>query len=386
MRALSASTRIPDGYRAGLELGTALAALSPEVVFLFTTVHYIDSDAILDGLHDGLEREDVVVVGCCGDGCFETRQYSELGASVLGLNSGGTVGWHLGVAGGVGATPADTTRTAIARATAPLEGRTPRLLYLLSDFRTDAAEIEHVLEHEVDVPVVGGMAFDDGRLEHCIIYAGRQRLHDHVLVLAVDGPLEFEIHVANSIPAVGQAGLVEEACGTTIHRISGMKAQQFMEMETGQVVLRSDPGSLALTLIDSDDSEVRRVRSVSSGFSSVDLDSGDLALYGSITVGKRVQPCKASPEDLLNEVQHLAERVHASGFQPAAVLMTSCAGRKQLLGQQIGQEAHMLVSRLNEVPMAGFPSAGELGPVRTSHGYSRNLFHNMSCIFLLIRS
>ena len=40
MRTQSAQTHQSDPYRAGLELGEALAECAPEVVFLFSSIHY----------------------------------------------------------------------------------------------------------------------------------------------------------------------------------------------------------------------------------------------------------------------------------------------------------------------------------------------------------
>lgn len=387
MRASSAFSRSPQAFRAGLELGMGLADLAPEVVFLFSSVHYIDSDDILTGLYEGLGREEVVVIGNSGDGCFASGQFNEFGASALGLNSAGRMRWHVGVAGGVGADPAGTTRRALAAACKDMQGREPALFYLLSDFRTDAAEIERVIEHEVKVPVVGGLALDNSRLERCVLYANHQRLTDHVLVLAVDGPLRFEIHTANTIAAIGNSGVVDAAQGAQLLRIDGVSAHEFIERETGLAFLRSDPGTMPLTVIDEDDPEVRRVRSVIGGYGKVGADDGSLTLYGGIATGKRIQPCRATPQALLQEVGQIAAQVSASGFNPAAALITSCAGRKLLLGRQTEREAGLLAEAFAQpLPLAGFPSAGEIGPVRTSHGYSRNLFHNMACVLLLIGS
>ena len=59
----------------------------PEVVFLFTTIDYADSADILEGLHDGLEK-DCIVIGNSGDGFYETEGANDFGASALGLNIG----------------------------------------------------------------------------------------------------------------------------------------------------------------------------------------------------------------------------------------------------------------------------------------------------------
>jgi hypothetical protein len=47
MKALSASTQIPDAYRAGVYLGEQLRSLQPEVVFLVSSIDYSHSSDIL---------------------------------------------------------------------------------------------------------------------------------------------------------------------------------------------------------------------------------------------------------------------------------------------------------------------------------------------------
>ena len=71
MRARSSSTIVTDPYRAGIALGESLATMSPEVVFLFSSIDYSVPE-LLEGLHDALDRDDVIVVGNSGNGFYET--------------------------------------------------------------------------------------------------------------------------------------------------------------------------------------------------------------------------------------------------------------------------------------------------------------------------
>src|ERR1041385_5020413 len=52
MRCQSTSTITTDGYRAGSEIGEALRALGPEVIFLFASVTYAEQfQDVFDGLN-----------------------------------------------------------------------------------------------------------------------------------------------------------------------------------------------------------------------------------------------------------------------------------------------------------------------------------------------
>lgn len=383
MRALSASTELSDPYRAGLALGEALRPLAPEIVFLFSAVHQGTAE-ILEGLYDALENDELMVLGNTGDGFYASDKVGDLGASALGLNSDGAVRWRQASVGDIARDPANAVRRAIATLQEQAGGEPARLMFLFSDFRIDASTIENVLQHEVDCPVVGGLAADDNRMAQCAIYANRQLLQNALVVGAAYGDIRFDIRLAHRLRPVGRPGTVDVASGNQIQRIDGIGAMDFIMRETGKPVLQTDRGITSLMLMEADNLAERRLRSIVPDFST---GEGTLGLYCGIEAGKEVQVHLAEPQELIDEVHEIADTLNTdtSMPDPAAALVVSCAGRKWLLGDDIGHE----VSALGEafpagLPLTGFCSFGEIGPLRTAQGYSRNLFHNMTYILLLI--
>lgn len=382
MNALSASTRAADPYRAGLELGEALRGCRPEVVFLFSSVHYGDDNELVNGVYDAIGYDDLILIGNTGDGFYESRDVGDIGASALALTAGGKVRWHLSHAQGLSADAVATTRTALGRLKAKLQGKSPAFVYLACDFRVDASEIERVIEHETSFPVIGGFAADDNQMDHCAVYVNREALGDTVALLAAEGPVSLQIHIGNALTSVGRPGVISDAEGTSIHQINGISAMDFIETETGKPVLQSDRGITSLTVINTDQPEIKRLRSI---VPRHDEDGFSLSLYGGIEVGRTIQVCLARPDQLIQEVYSLAQRSKQSGFEPAAALIVSCAGRKWMLGERVGHEVRALSESFGEgLPITGFPSFGEIGPLQTANGYSPNLFHNMTYVLLLI--
>lgn len=382
MQALSASTQAADAYRAGLELGSTLKAISPEIVFLFSTIHYGDSVEIIEGLLDSLENPGLKIIGCSGDGAFESNYARDVGATALALNSEGAVNWLISHAQGVEKDPVATAEAVFNQSKQLLQGRAPSLRVFFSDFRTDASLVEKVLEQQGDCPVIGGLAADDNQMKQCVVYADNEVLHDSVVLLTVDGPFTYSILVGNSIQPVGKSGVIDTAEGSQINTIDGISAMDFIERETGKPVLQSDRGITSLTIIDQDQSDIKRLRSIVPDLSDHERNLG---LYGGIEEGKRVQVCQATPEDLIAEVKSIAQTVDKQEFTPVAALIVSCAGRKWLLGSGIEKEVQALKDNLDdELPLAGFPSFGEIAPLKINHGYSRNLFHNMTYVLTLI--
>lgn len=375
MDALSISTQIPDAYRAGVYLGEQLAQLQPEVVFLFTSIDYGNNSDILSGLKDGLNQEHCIIIGNSGDGFYETHGVGEYGAAALALNSHGQVQWQLRIGYQVTQYPQQATRTALEN------HQQASLIFMVSDFHADASLIEEVIEHEVKTPIVGGFAADDQQWDQCALYTSQGVVNDCVVTLHAIGQLNFSIFIDNSISPIGQSGVIELAESNRIDRIAGMDAMRFIEHETGKPILRSDRGAISLTI--ANDKNIKRLRAIKS-------DIGDNAhsvfLYGGISVGQKVQVCIAQPDDLINEVYRLAQQADSQDFHPIAALIISCAGRKNLLGAKLHHEIAAITQQFQQIPLIGFPSLGEIGPLRQETGYSANLFHNMTYVLVLIGS
>lgn len=381
MRAASFSTLIPDPYRAGLALGESLVALSPEVVFLFSSIHFSNPE-LLEGLYDALSHDDVIVVGNSGDGFYETSGASDFGAAVLGLNSDGRVRWRLASINGLGENLGDKFADLMTSLTA--DGEIPSLGYMVSDFRIEGGQIDRLLRRWVSFPIVGGLATDDHRRDNCYIYVNRAVITDTLVVLAAYGDLRFTIVLENSQQAIGRAGLIEEAKENRIDRIDGLSAMDFVERETGKPLLYSDRGVLTVQVHDPEAPDEKRLRAIFQDYSE---NTGSIGLFGGIDQGHSVQVCMARPEDMVAKVQLIADTAQTNGSKPVAALIVSCSGRKALLGTLIKHEISALTETLSpDLPLAGFPSAGEIGPLRRGQVYTRNLFHNMTYVLLLIES
>ncbi|HEX7646533.1 MAG TPA: FIST N-terminal domain-containing protein [Noviherbaspirillum sp.] len=382
MRARSASTTIADPYRAGLALGQELAGIEPEIVFLFVTTYYDDWAEFMSGLYDGLGCCDVRVIGTSGDGFFESSLVSDVGAAALGIDGGGTIRWHVESRSGVAADPEGAVRRALDGLAVKLEGRQPAFYFMVCDSSADGSRIEAVVHEEVNVPVIGGLAGDDtGKAGRGLLFMDGMHLKDAVVMLAVDGPLAFQIHLGNSMSPVGTPGIVDDAEGMMLRRIGGMEAVAFVEQQTGKSIMRSDQG-IALKLIDPDDGDEQKLRAVNQAATA---DTSTLTLFGGIRNGSLVQVCMARPDALETEVHTVAAQAMHSNFVPAAALIISCAGRKWLMGGHIEHEVRFIEERFQHcLPLAGFPSFGEIGPMARKDGYTRNLFHNMTFVLLLL--
>jgi len=72
-------------------------------------------------------------------------------------------------------------------------------------------------------------------------------------------------------------------------------------------------------------------------------------------------------------------------FEPVAAIIISCAGRKSVLKEGLELEPQeVLKGAPGMQALVGYPSFGEIGPLKSANGYDESIFHNMTTIVLTI--
>ena len=386
MRAKSTSSVLLDAYEAGREIGTHLRELEPELVILFSSIHY-DFAEQYEGLLDGLERREVLIFGGTGDGFFEAESSAAIGVAALGLNSAGAVRFRCTMEAGLGA---DSRAAAArgARALVAAAGEDPiELAMVLFDSlaSTDNRVVEGINE-VLDCAVFGGAVSDDRKLERSYVLHNGKAYADAVGVLGLSGDFQFAIDVENGTTPVSEPGIVDEVDGNSILRISGRPALEFIAERLGKAVDSFTDFDIGLITIqcspnmDMSDSQFR-----SSAKFRTEL--GALETFGPVTAGHYLRVAIATGDEMIHGVETVLDRLDPAtlGFEPVAALGVSCAGRKWLLGDRFDEEVQTVRSRRGQLPLVGFPSFGELAPRRRPDGsYSANLFHNVSFVLALL--
>lgn len=374
LRAISCHSRETDPYRAGLALGQQLAALAPEVVLVFVSIHYEQPAELLEALAEVLGPQ-VLILGNSGQGFYERDGCADRGVAALGLNAGGTVRWQLRLEEGLAADPADCAR----RCLAGFAADDWRLFFFGCDFRCDTSLLLSGLQG-AGCPVVGGAAGDDYRMQRSFVLAGGRVVDDALVMLGAAGDLRCAVRLAQEMRQVGVSWVIEQAHDTRIERIAGDTALGFIAQQIGQPFLEMDQGVVCLRIESADGGLRGRMRSL---MPASDLSSGVVRLYGGIAQGERVRCCVTNQEDLVGGMGRLD--LDRLGFTPAAALVVSCAGRKQILGTAAEQEVAAVTRRLPGLAaIAGYPSFGEFAPLPEAP--DGTLFHNMTCVVLLLGS
>lgn len=382
MKYRSCHTCIPDPYRAGLDLGTALHPLHPEVVILFVTVHFQAHLAeVKEGLCDALGYAPVICGGT-GDGIYETRRVANYGACALGIQSQGQVQWSLASQ----VLDRQGWRKAAAQAAEEAMQQLadqPCLGFVLADgAHADGSEIVAGIQQVLSVPFFGGLTADDRQFQRTALLVNEMVMERAVLVLLASGPLSFRIHATSGWTPQGQLGKVTHCEHNVIYCINDQPAVEFISEQLGKRLSNMDLGIVPLAEI---------IPSVPSQFilhsmSRIDPVSGSITLFGQVQPQAQVQICQTTVEDILQGVDQALEQVCEPGFHPEAALIISCAGRKWLLSENGWEELARIQRKLGDLPLIGFPSFGEISPLRQGHGYSPVYFHNNTFVLALLGS
>lgn len=386
MRSRSFSTQTADAYRAGSEIGEAVADLAPEALFLFASVHYLPhAEDLFAGLRDALGDAPTLIAGCSGDGVLERQGGMDQGVAALALTTSGAVQWRAALASGVGADSRAAGRACAEAVTAGAPD--PVLAFAFADgVRADGTTLVEGLASALRCPVVGGLAGDDrkfGRTGVLLQPPGEpgRWVEDSVGVVTATGALAYSVHAASGWQPVGAKATVQSSHGSTLRQVGGMTPQAFFREQIGKSFGEIDLGIVPLAVYERDE-DVFALRTPS-GF---DPATGELVTFGSLQVGQQVRVCTASHDDVLRGVEEAVEGARAAGLRPVACLVVSCAGRKWVLDRRFGEELQRVQARLGtDLPLAGFPSFGEIAPFRLpAGGYTRSLFHNATFVACIL--
>jgi len=381
MLAKSAHTLETDPYRAGVALADQLREIDPELVFLFSSIDFSGSVELPEALHEVLDRPGLILIGSTGEGFMEGRKCADIGACALGINGAGAMRVVVSTAGGV----ARDTELAARKVLDDLRGQLgaqPDLVVMIADFHADGSAIERAIQ-AAGVPVVGGFAADDNfDMEKCYLYAGSEVLEDAIVAVGLLGGIHFDVHIAHNLNPVGAVGTITQSTRTHLASIDGMDAMDFVERAIGRPVSKVDQGIVTLNVLSAENPDKKYLRSI---VPESIVDGEGFSLFGGIETGEKIQVCIAKPEEVIAEVYRVAETLSHEDFTAKAGLIFSCAGRKNLLGNKIEHEVTAVCDQLGrEFAVAGFPTFGEIGPLRTAEGWSPSFFHNMTYVLLLL--
>lgn len=383
MKALSHFSLNPDPYKAGIEIAEKVSTIEPEIIFVFPTIHYGGSPEMAEAIYDVVGKDDLILAGNTGDGFYEKNKVSNSGVSALAINSENKIKWLISSEKGMSSDPYGATKRCMDNLNKKCDFSLPVLYFLASDFKTDAKEIMRALSDSAKGPLIGGLAGDDNSFTNSFVYAGREVFTDSIVIVAMNGIFEYEIKTAHELQPTGSIGQVTETEGTTIIKIAGIPAMDFVEREIGKPINLVDQGIITFKVTEKEKSHGHQIRSVLLP-ENISTDTS-VKLFSAVDAGNFVQVCLAPPEMMLKDIKEIGNSLKNLSFEPLAAIIVSCAGRKKALSDDVETEVINVTSNCPSIHgLAGYPSFGEFGSVKNITGYTKPLFHNMTFILLLL--
>lgn len=357
------------------QANTQLQGDIPSAAILYAAIDF-DHAALLSGIT--ARWPGLPLIGCTTDGEATSTRGFEEDSTVLVLFVSDLLNFSAGVGPGVGADPTGAARAAISAARAELRDE-PSLCITTPDGLTGngSAVVAALRDALPGVTVVGGTSADQWRFLTSYQFCGATVHTDAVPVLLVAGPLRVGVGVASGWTPVGRTAVVTHAVGNTVFTIDGAPATQFYEHYLGSHAKPAAEYPLAVLAPDGAPLYLRAAM-------SYDAETGEISFAGEIPSGARVRLTEIHREAILGACRtsiQAARAAYGEG-EPDAVLLFSCAARKQLLGTRTPEECANITAALPPgTSFAGFYANGEIGPPQPG---ALSQFHNETLVSVLI--
>lgn len=368
----------PDAGQAGAQ--AAAAALSgddPKLLVVFASDAY-DLPALLGGITEA--AGEVPMIGCSTAG--EIAASGPGTASVVVMAFGGSgfcVVTGAASAADIGLREASAQ---VAGAVAQLEPFAHRVLLLLSDgLGGDQQEVVRGAHSVVgaEVPLVGGCAGDDLKMQHTFQFHHGEVLSHSVVGAAIASQRPIGIGVQHGWRAVGEPMVVTESDG---NRVVALDDTPALAAYLGRLAAPPEACHDAdaftrfamthpLGISRRSGDEVRFV-------SSANFDQGSLNCIAAVPQGSLVWIMEGDHDSVLAATDVACQNALAplSGEAPVGLLAFDCIARKGVLAEQgILAEISRIADYAAGGPVAGFYTYGEIARTRGVNG-----FHNQTLV------
>ena len=346
-----------------------LGGHTPQAGLLFAGIDHAFQD-LLDGIearYPGLQ-----LIGCTTHGEFSSAGFAEDSVVIMLLHAE-RVWFRAGIGEGVRADPEGAARQAVAMALEGLDATVRLCITVPEGVGVDTTALLGTLSSELgrEVPVCGGMAGDQFRLEQTYQFCNGAVYTEAVPVLLFAGSLHVATGVASGWKPMGADHWVTDAEGPLIAEVDGEPVRDFWARYCGSTELGATPNQIAVYPKEGRGDEPKDEGIVDFYLAAPFYfeENGRLFMQPPIPVGSRVRFADATRDQILSGVGVSSASARASypGEAPAAALVFSCAGRHALLGTRVGRELEQFEASIGQdIPAVGFYTYGEFCPLPVS--------------------
>ncbi|MBF0585730.1 FIST C-terminal domain-containing protein [Prosthecochloris sp. N3] len=244
-----------------------------------------------------------------------------------------------------------------------------------------------------DVEIVGGCPGDDERFSQTFQYCNGRVYQDAVsaLVICHDRSDRTGIGVGSGFESIGNSFICTSSLGNIVREFDHVPALELYREFLGPELSMRMPGifmEYPFGLIDEHaSSEHDPCFQLRSGVAALEHD-GSIIMTASIPEGSELTLTAGSRGDVIRGARMAAEQARRTlgGAEPELVIMFSCVGRKMVLGRRVREEVDAVRECLGrDVPVAGFYTYGEIGPVdKSDPERSSARYHNETVVLWVL--
>ena len=231
-------------------------------------------------------------------------------------------------------------------------------------------------------PAIGGVASGGSDLgENYLILDGKV-VREGVVGVAVSGPVAIRTIVSQGCEPIGERYVVTKAERNIIYELGGVPTLERLQATLnalGKDGARRAAMSLQVGIAFNElQSKFERGDFLIRGLIGADQRTGGLAIsdvvYEGQTIQFHVRDAKAASEEL--NLMIAKDRVDFPDSAPKAALLFTCNGRGRQFFMTDHHDILAVQKRSENMPVAGFFAAGEIGPVGGKnfiHGYTASV-------------
>ncbi|MGA9371610.1 MAG: FIST N-terminal domain-containing protein [Solirubrobacterales bacterium] len=373
----------PDAAEAGDEAAqSAIAGRDPKLLIVFCS-HSYDLQKLLDAIN--ARSHDVPLIGCSTAG--EIAASGVRDSSVVITAIGGE-GFSVRTTAAIDASEdLRLSGSEAAAALTELDDRPNRVLMLLTDgLAGDQQEIVRGAYSVAGagVPLVGGCAGDDLKMQSTYQLHGHQVLEDAVVSAAIGSDEPIGIGVRHGWRRVGEPMLITDSSENVVRTIDDRPALDvYLERLNAPAEVRSESAAfinfaqthpLGLDRQGGED----HVRFVG----DADFEKRTLACIARVPQGGLAWLMEGSDDSVLAATDEACSDAIAGldGHRPAGMLAFDCIARRGVLGDEgVAAEVDRVAQHSEGAPVAGFYTYGEIARTQGVTG-----FHNQTLVVMAL--
>ena len=379
----SGQAYVDDAYAAGVQATRdALTGPDSRLLLVFASPAY-DLAKLLNGIRS-VAGSEVPLIGCSTAGEIDTAGPAASSVVVVALGGEGfsvTTGVATNAGGRLREASAEAAACALDHADRPHQV----LLMLTDGLGGDQQEVVRGAYGVVgaQVPLVGGCAGDDLKMQHTNQLYGSQVLDNAIVCASVTSDAPIGIGVQHGWQPVGEAFVVTASADNRVFTLNGQPAlDAYLERLNPPAEVAHDAEAFtrfALThplgISRRDHAEVRFI-------AEANFEDRSLGCIAEVPTGGLAWIMQGDLDTVLTATDDACASALAGlgSAPPIGLVAFDCIARRGVLGEEgIAQEVERIAHHAGGAPVAGFYTYGEIARVRGSNG-----FHNQTLVVLAL--